>query len=262
MKWREQKEVVKRLIREGISNYELKITKEIKEDRNSGRKLWDNIYKLIGKKTKRNEEMRVFNNEGQELDEQDIMREVPKFWREYLGKETNEISLAWNKEKSEEVRSKREREINSEPSFMIVPGGIFKVKQKITPMELKEIGKDTITGELEKIKSNKAPGPNSLKPVLYKELGKSEFCTEIMAKVYDRQFYSKQIPESWKESKTKLIAKKKKPTVKDFRPIALANISYKLFMSIVKNQIEDHLERNNLTKDNQTGFYKRGKNRR
>ena len=30
-------------------------------------------------------------------------------------------------------------------------------------------------------------------------------------------------------------------------------------MSIVKNQIEDHLERNNLTKDNQTGFTKGGR---
>merc|ERR1711915_1023572 len=50
-KYKEQKEIVKRLIREGITNYEIKITNEIKEDGNSGRKLWENINKLIGRKT-------------------------------------------------------------------------------------------------------------------------------------------------------------------------------------------------------------------
>ena len=91
-------------------------------------------------------------------------------------------------------------------------------------------------------------GPTLLKPELYKEIGKSTFCTEVMANLYDNQFYSEEVPESWKESKTKLIAKKKKPTVKDFRPIALTNISYKLFMSLIKNQIEEHLTENNLVK--------------
>ena len=125
-------------------------------------------------------------------------------------------------------------------------------------MKLKAVVTDTMNVELGKLKNNKAPGPNKLKPELYKELGNSEFCTGIMAKVFENQLYSKEIPESWKETKTKLIAKKKKPTVKDFRPLALANISYKLLMSVVKNQIEDHLVQNNLIKHNQTGFTKGG----
>ena len=284
-KYKEQKEVVKKLIREGIESYEIKITKEIKEDGNSGRKLWENIYKLLGKEKKTEEEMRVYIEDEKELSKQEILNKVPKYWREYLGNEINEIIQAWNNEVREEVKYKFEEEKILEPSFIKIAGGMFKLEgrpkkenergpkqistptaerksissQKITPMELQDIGKDTVSYELERLKSNKAPGPDSLKPVLYKEIGKSEFCKEEMARVYNNQLYSEQIPESWKESKTKLIAKTKKPTVKDFRPIALANISYKLFMSMVKNQLESHLIQNNLTKDNQAGFTKGGR---
>ena len=188
--------------------------------------------------------------------------EVPKYWREYHSKGKNEISQIWNKENHIKEINDKERNLIAEPSFMVLPGGVFKIEQSeqvINPMALKEVRTDDMGGELEKLKCNKAPGPNLLKSELYKEIGKSQFCTRVMAKVYDNQFYSEEVPESWKESKTKLIAKKKKPTVKDFRPIALTNISYKLFMSIVKNQIEEHLTENNLVKYNQTGFTKGGR---
>ena len=260
-KYKEQKEIVKRLIREGITNYEIKITNEIKEDGNSGRKLWENINKLIGRKTKEEGEMKVYNEQEQELNEKEMKREVTKYWKEYH-KGKNEISQVWNKENHIKELNKKKENLNAEPGFMILPGGIFKIEQTeqiINPMTLKEIGTEAMGGELEKLKCNKAPGPNLLKPELYKEIGKSTFCTEVMANLYDNQFYSEEVPESWKESKTKLIAKKKKPTVKDFRPIALTNISYKLFMSLIKNQIEEHLTENNLVKYNQTGFTKGGR---
>ena len=109
-------------------------------------------------------------------------------------------------------------------------------------MKLKVIEKETMNEKLENLKNKKASGPNLLKPELYKELGNSEFCSKTIARVYENQMHSKKIPKSWKGTKTKVIKKIKKPTVKDFRPIALADISYKILMSIVKDQIEDHIE--------------------
>ena len=153
-------------------------------------------------------------------------------------------------------------EVKSEPGFVILPGGVFKVgrpEQEIAPMKLKVIEKETMNEKLENLKNKKASGPNLLKPELYKELGNSEFCTKTIARVYENQMHSKKIPKSWKGTKTKVIKKIKKPTVKDFRPIALADISYKILMSIVKDQIEDHIEKNNLRKHNQTGFTKGGR---
>ena len=49
------------------------------------------------------------------------------------------------------------------------------------------------------------------------------------------------LPSTWTESKTVLIPKKNKPTVKDLRPIALTNATYKLFMGILKSKMEKHI---------------------
>ena len=48
--------------------------------------------------------------------------------------------------------------------------------------------------------------------------------------------------------------KVRKPTVKELRPIALTNISYKLFMSLVKNEIEERIKENRELEETQEGF--------
>ena len=63
-------------------------------------------------------------------------------------------------------------------------------------------------------------------------------------------------PLSWKKSKTCLIPKVNKPRVKEFRPIALANCGYKLFIGMVKENLFSHRSSNNLGSDFQVGFTK------
>ena len=63
-----------------------------------------------------------------------------------------------------------------------------------------------------------------------------------------------EIPQSWRTSRTKMIKKGSRPTTKDFRPIAITNISYKIFMAFIREKIEEHLIRNNMVRDNQIGF--------
>ena len=70
----------------------------------------------------------------------------------------------------------------------------------------------------------------------------------------------KEIPDEWSSSTTKLIPKTKKPTAKDFRPIALTECSYKICMGIIKDKIEDHLRRNDLSNEMQFGFTKKEDN--
>ena len=62
------------------------------------------------------------------------------------------------------------------------------------------------------------------------------------------------MPDDWKNSRTILLEKKKKPTVRDLRPLALTNISYKIFMSLLKLRIEEHIAVNNEIMEVQAGF--------
>ncbi|CAL4160738.1 unnamed protein product [Meganyctiphanes norvegica] len=56
-----------------------------------------------------------------------------------------------------------------------------------------------------------------------------------------------------------MIKKIKKPSARDFRPIALLNVSYKIYMSFIREEIENHLRRNNQIRDNQIGFTEGGR---
>ena len=92
------------------------------------------------------------------------------------------------------------------------------------------------------------------KPIIYKELGKSKICKEVMVKGYNKVINEGKIPIKWLNSRTKLIKKCNKPKAKDHRPIAVTNIDYKILMSFLKKKIENHLQINGLDIDNQIGF--------
>ena len=98
-----------------------------------------------------------------------------------------------------------------------------------------------------------------MKPELYKELGKSEICRRIMTDDNNKILEGGDIPEGWKKTRTKLIKKVKKPRPKDHRPIAVADISYKILMSYLKKEIEEHIKVNGLAKENQIGFCEGGR---
>ena len=60
--------------------------------------------------------------------------------------------------------------------------------------------------------------------------------------------------ESWEKPNTRLIPKVKKPTAKQIRPIALTDVSYKLFMTILGNKIDQHILENNEKMETHAGF--------
>ncbi|XP_068227857.1 uncharacterized protein [Palaemon carinicauda] len=112
-------------------------------------------------------------------------------------------------------------------------------------------------GELEKclkrLKKGKAAGPGGLKPDYYKAM-RSDICKNTLVNCYKEELASKEKPQSWKESRTKMLKKKNKPTVKELRPIALTNVSYKIYMAFIKDGIEGHLKSNNAIENSQAGF--------
>ena len=130
---------------------------------------------------------------------------------------------------------------------------------RIRNMKEIEINEEKITKRLKKLKEKKAAGPDGLKPEIYKVLANKKKSVNILSKCMQNEVKRKEKPNSWKKSKTKMIKKVKKPKINELRPIALTNISYKIFMAILKEEIENHIEMNGEKLETQAGFTKGGR---
>ncbi|XP_064090860.1 uncharacterized protein LOC135204641 [Macrobrachium nipponense] len=116
------------------------------------------------------------------------------------------------------------------------------------------ITEEKVIACLSKLKAKKAAGPDGIKPELYQALMKNETSIEVLVRCYNKELEIKEEPESWKKSRTKMIEKKRKPRAKDLRPIALLNIAYKVFMMLIKDEIEARLKMNEEDHECQAGF--------
>ena len=116
--------------------------------------------------------------------------------------------------------------------------------------------KNDVKNIMNMLKNNKQPGPDKMKSELYRAVGKSNECIRILTSAFNILSKENRVPESWKESKTVMLPKIKKPTAKDHRPIALTNVIYKLYMSLVRDKIIEHLINNELINEYQVGFTK------
>ena len=62
------------------------------------------------------------------------------------------------------------------------------------------------------------------------------------------------VSKKWKTSRTIMVPTTKNPEPKDHRPIALTNVGYKSFMSLVKDKIGDHIKQVEEETKFQSGF--------
>ena len=118
---------------------------------------------------------------------------------------------------------------------------IIPIVKKITPMKNPKITTQKLKSHLKSIKSRKATGPDDLKGELYEAFAQSDACTTVLkASFQDILDNNKEVP-AWKKSKTKMVPKTKKPTVQKLRPIALTDVSYKLYMKIIGSKIDQYI---------------------
>ena len=129
----------------------------------------------------------------------------------------------------------------------------------INPMKKPELSEDDLKDGIKNLQNNKATGRDGLKGEWYKELGKRSICKETMLRCLNRVTTEEEAPRRWKTSRTKMIKKTRRPTVYDYRPNALLDVGYKLYMRFIKNEIEEHLKKNHLGRENQIGYTKGGR---
>ena len=259
-----KKRQVQSKIQEEMSKYEIKKTEEIKKDKS--RKVWDNIRMLRGQSKGGEENIHIYDLEGNKLNDEVAGQEVEKYWGDIYRKHENKMIEVWNEHEKRKYDEKIERE-----DYITTRKGTFhyslrehmdmamEVENQIKPMRKPEFSVQKVAQRIKKLKCKKAAGPDGIKAEIYKALADKEEIVVALTECFQNEIEEKEKPSEWKLSRTKMIEKRKKPTAKDLRPIALTDISYKLFMSLIKDEIEAHLRINNEMKETQAGFTEGGR---
>jgi len=260
-----QKKKTQQLVRNEISKHERKITNDIRKEKGH-KKLWEIVNTLRGKKRNENKKEKLYDEQHKELEESKWSEQIINFWRKVYQKHDNNINEEWNERISDEYRTnytQGQSFITNDSKQLYAPSYLQEHLDAtgkiiyIGYMEDPQITVEDVKIQMKKTKKKKSPGPDGIKPDIIKIIGDDPYCTQIMAHGMNRIVNNiEDIPRSWSESKTVLVPKKKQPTVKDLRPIALTNATYKLFVGILKTKIEQHIRHIKQENEVQAGFTK------
>ena len=118
-----------------------------------------------------------------------------------------------------------------------------------------EIEDKEVLDKLNKLKTNKAAGPDGIFPRVLKVL--SEIIFKPLASIFRQSLETGEIPDDWKQGNIIPIYKKGDHTdLGNYRPISLTCIICKIMESIIRDKLELFIENNNILKDSQHGFRK------
>jgi len=117
------------------------------------------------------------------------------------------------------------------------------------------ITSDMVKAKLNRLKMNKAPGIDSVGTRMLLEL--VDEISEFLADLYNISLHTRDVPHDWKLANVTAVFKKgKKCSPSDYRPICLTVHVCKVFESIVRDWMIEHLEKYALIKESQHGFVK------
>ena len=279
--------------------YENKVAKEIIEKTNSNKSLFDNIRKIKGEEKNYEDELRIYSEIGEEIKDQEKADKISAYWETIYKQHKNIVSESWNQETKEKYKRNLHsiREYGTEIINFCGPKGynehldmamvITEIHEtgegvagiaersiydkncmnnnnlddryrKMTLLNI-DINEEKVENVLKKLKNKKAPGPDGLKNEMYKKLSDDRLTINTLTECYKNLVEGSPIPTEWKKSVTIMVPKTRKPTVNQLRPLSLTDVSYKIFMSLIKHEIEKHIEDNDMIKENQAGFTKGGR---
>jgi len=105
-------------------------------------------------------------------------------------------------------------------------------------------------------KENTSPGPDKIPYQMFKFLNSNNSkIFQLLSKIFQFLYNSSFIPEEWKKGKTILIPKENAAaSYNNWRPITLLNTVYKVFTTIVSQNLQQNLKVNNYLPEEQCGF--------
>ena len=118
--------------------------------------------------------------------------------------------------------------------------------------KLYEIDKMAIDKAINKLKPNKAPGRDMITGYWYKQLN---FYRSDLTRLYNSTLVNDQVLPTWlSTTKTTLLPKNTDTYIaKNYRPIALINLMYKIYTACVNILLTDHVLHNNIITNEQAG---------
>ena len=116
-----------------------------------------------------------------------------------------------------------------------------------------EITPQMVTLKLEKLNKYKSSGPDNIHPHLLKETA----CTVNVpiSMIFQESLRAGETPVDWRKANVTPIFKKGDRTdPANYRPVSLTSQVCKILESIVRDKMQEYLEKNNLLSDHQHGF--------
>lgn len=221
IKYKDAELHVKRLLKDSVKKFEKKIASNIKVDPKS-------FYKYV--KSKR----QVKDNIGPLKDSNGRTSSEKLFMAETLNKFFAEI-----------FTNENTRHIPDPVSFY---RGDDKDKLNscvITP--------EIVHKHLQKLKPNKASGPDGLGSNILKDL--CEVISTPLSMLFNQSLRQCYVPSDWKTANVSPIFKKgTKSDPGNYRPISLTSLVGKCMESVLRDEIRNHLNRNKLIIESQHGF--------
>ena len=115
------------------------------------------------------------------------------------------------------------------------------------------ITEDDVLKRLHKLKPAKSPGPDGLHPRVLKEA--ADIITKPLTTIFNKSMKEGMVPDDWKQAHVTALFKKGKATVPgNYRPVSLTSVVCKLMESIIRDQLMQFLDENNLLSEHQHGF--------
>ena len=226
-----QKEKIHLLVKNEIENYEKHITSKILNDKNRGKQIWKHIKRLQNRdKINNKKEISIYDKNNIKVEKQKVEDIIEECWNPIYNQHENKILSEWNEAAKLNYKNNYTNESNMQgryKSSISIEGGIVSVnyenieipnnvrdhdycmivKPEYKRMKNPVISKEDINTQLMKIKAGKAPGPDTIRPELFKYLADEKYIINNLMIIYNNIIETGIIPENWKKSNTVLIPK-------------------------------------------------------
>ena len=130
----------------------------------------------------------------------------------------------------------------------------FEKRNYLNELDDIDITRDMVLKKLQKLKTDKSPGPDCIHPRVLKEV--SEAIATPVTIIFKTSLRTKETPNDWKHANVSAIFKNKgkKTSPENYRPVSLTCILCKVMESIIRDHVIEHMKSNNLFSTQQFGF--------